>query len=107
MNHVCCLRKFKYTLSEDLFSDEFNLLRPVLWLTVCNQIECRLRRHFHQGLYCVIGINQAIEKKYIFGKYNQYPTIYTMDHPDSIVNNSMKNSIGLLRVNMNKFYFRV
>ena len=54
---------------------------------------------FHQGLQDKIDL-QRKKKKYVFGNFNLYPLIYTIDQPDSIACSFMENSIDLKRVIM-------
>ena len=62
---------------------------------------------FHQGLQCLLRQNQFSEKeiKFILEMITCEPSIYTMDRPDFIVCNCMKNSIGLKRVNSFKITY--
>ena len=53
---------------------------------------------FHQGVPCMLRRNQSSEKEIQYTRFLESITFEpSMDHPDCIVFNCMKNSIGLKR----------
>ena len=64
---------------------------------------------FHQGLHCLLKLNQSSKKEilYFFGNYNlQSLNIYN-GPSDLTVSNFMENSIGLEKVNENVKFLAV